>query len=311
MKTQLITIIVAGLVLGPVGPAPAHIGGRIFPIFELTDAHLAVIDLQDGLIDEWLDIVGDPTVTALHFAELPSSSPFDPADVDFRIWLGWHEGTNRIYGAMQQADDVYVLFDEERQVLVWLQFHDAGISFYIDGDHSGGEVGVTTDCCDTDAEYLLRHSQTAQGYMILGGLYAAGPRVHLINFHPVYDQNWFVLPPYAEGGGGSAGENPTISVTEFYVTPFDRFVWNSPEESELSELSAGKVIGFGIDMLDYDADDDGGVYNLGKTGKPYVARSFVDGVLLGPGGEIPDESAVESITWARIKAQYGHVRDRE
>ena len=305
MRRLLIAVGVAGLLLGQVGPAPAHVGDQVYPIFQLTDADLAMIDLQDGLIDEWLDIVGDPTVTALHFAELPDSSPFNPADVDFRIWLAWHEGTNRIYGAMQQADDIYVLWDKERQDLMWLQFHDAAINFYIDGDHSGGEVGVSPSCCETEGEFLLRHSQTAQGYVIIGGLYAAGPRVRLSNYHYVYDQNWFALPPYAEGGGGSAGENPTISVTEFYVTPFDRFVWNSPEESQVSELSPGKVIGFALNVNDPDADDDLGVYYLGEKGHPYFADVFVDGVLLGPGGEIPDESVVESITWARIKATFG------
>ena len=304
MRRLAIAIGVVGLLLGLVGPAPAHIGSQVYPIYELTDADLGMIDLQDGLIDEWLDIVGEPTVTALHFAELPDSSPYNPADVDFRLWLAWHEGTNRIYGAMQQADDIYLLWDKERQGLFWLVFHDAGINFYIDGDHSAGEFGANPNCCDTEGEFLLSHNQTAQGYVIVGGLYAAGPRVHLYNMNFDYGEDWFVLPPYAEGGGGSAGENPFISVTEFYVTPFDRFIWDSPEESQVSDLSAGKVIGFAVNINDPDADDDLGVYYLGERGHPSHARYFVDGVLLGPGGEIPDESAVESITWARIKAQF-------
>ena len=35
-----------------------------------------------------------------------------------------------------------------------------------------------------------------------------------------------------------------------------------------------------------------------------TADEFVAGLLVGPGGEIPDESAVESITWGRIKARF-------
>lgn len=34
------------------------------------------------------------------------------------------------------------------------------------------------------------------------------------------------------------------------------------------------------------------------------AGDLVDGVLLGLDGEVPDDSAVESITWGRIKAQF-------
>ena len=302
MKPVLIALGVAGLLLGLAEPAPAHKGDRVYPIFQLTDADVAALDLKDGYIDDWLDIVGEPTITALHFAEWSKASPFNPADLDFRIWLAWHDGTNRIYGAMQQADDIYLLNDEEfLQGFMWLAWHDAAINFFIDGDHSAGTFGEPPPLFDTEEEFLLRHSQTAQGYVIIGGLYAAGPRVHLKNFFYVYDQNWFVSPPYAEGGGGSAGENPTISVTEFYVTPFDRFIWNSPEESQVSELSPGNVIGFAININDQDADDDLGAYYLGEANS---ARLFVDGVLLGPGGEIPDESVVESITWARIKAQF-------
>ncbi len=34
--------------------------------------------------------------------------------------------------------------------------------------------------------------------------------------HPVYD--WMVKPPYSESSGGVYGENPTVSVIQFYVT---------------------------------------------------------------------------------------------
>ena len=45
----------------------------------------------------------------------------------------------------------------------------------------------------------------------------------------------FNVPPYTDGGGGSVGEQPTVSVVEYYVTPFDRFVWNDQDESEISD----------------------------------------------------------------------------
>ena len=124
-------------------------------------------------------------------------------------------------------------------------------------------------------------------------------------------------PPYADGGGRVLGEHPTISVTEFYVTPFDRFVWNSPEESLVSELYPGKIIGFAIGVVDNDLtegfpldsihylrteelSEDCGGWSL----YPHCSDGFSLGLLLGPGGEIPDISAVESITWGRIKAQF-------
>ena len=118
-----------------------------------------------------------------------------------------------------------------------------------------------------------------------------------------YEQDWFQAPPYADGGGGIAGENPTISVTEFYLTPFDRFVWNSPEESRVSELYTGKVIGFGFLIADYDPGEAIAGFFLGTRGSG--AGTYVDGMLLGPGGVFPEDTAVENVTWGRIKAAFG------
>ena len=117
------------------------------------------------------------------------------------------------------------------------------------------------------------------------------------------------------------GQNPTISVTEFYVTPFDRFVWNSPEESVISELRPGKTIGFAIRVPDHEPKPDNlksshylwsenctpvssGWPPLNVGSSPRCSDGFATGLLVGPGGEIPDDSAVESITWGRIKAQF-------
>ena len=123
-------------------------------------------------------------------------------------------------------------------------------------------------------------------------------------------------------GGGSFGQNPTISVTEFYVTAFDRLVWNSPAESVVSDLYPGKIIGFHIMIWDRDAGYAGlkSIHNLpgeglgeGATGHPCSRHStmevdcsdaFAPGLLLAAGGEIPEISAIESITWGRIKAAF-------
>ena len=129
--------------------------------------------------------------------------------------------------------------------------------------------------------------------------------------------DWFLYPPYAAGGGGSVGENPTISVTEFYVTPFDRFVYNSPEESVVSDLYPGKTIGFAIEVYDFEperkvetihylrAGEWGECQPPGESKWHAMTSSdcFAVGLLLGPGGELP-ESAVESVTWGRIKARF-------
>ena len=106
------------------------------------------------------------------------------------------------------------------------------------------------------------------------------------------------------------GEKPTFWLIEFYVTCFDRLNHLSPEDSDVSQLTEGKIIGFDIWVIDYD-DDSGlnALYHMDRpdgsepewAGNGSIRAILVDGVLLGPGGE-DGNSAVQSVFWSRIKA---------
>ena len=99
------------------------------------------------------------------------------------------------------------------------------------------------------------------------------------------------------------------------MTPFDRFVWNRPKESQVSPLAVGQTIGFLIAIPDYDIAPQRWQSQHVLAGAAFqfsdhfiqsydFSDDFAVGILLDPGGEIPDDSAVESITWGRIKAQF-------
>ena len=101
------------------------------------------------------------------------------------------------------------------------------------------------------------------------------------------------------------GENPTFWSVEFYVTCFDRLDHLSPENSDVSQLTEGNVIGVDIYLADFDDDSEIDLYYLGNLGRPVDfefdpddASAILDGVLLGPTGD----SAVQSVSWGRIKA---------
>ena len=289
--------------------ANAQPADRIFPIMQLTDRDVAEIDVTDGSVEDWENIVGEPTLTPLDFAETFFAEPFvvgsyDPSDMDFRIWLGWHDATDRIFFAMERVDDVYVNeFDREDENYVMV-FHDSSVEFAVDGDHSGGAVFPV----GSPEEWVWQ----VQVFNALGEVFDGGSQVGLVPRAYYLSAEWLIQPPFAHGGGAVVGGSPIFSVTEFYVTPFDRFEpTGNPEDSDVSDLFAGKIIGFNIEV--FDVDDQPGVETTHKLAVPpsYESYShlvlmsadyFADGVLVTPDGLSSDNSAVESDSWARIKA---------
>ncbi len=86
---------------------------------------------------------------------------------------------------------------------------------------------------------------------------------------------------------------------EFYVTAFDSLVWDSPDRSVRSTFSEGVVIGFELEVWDYDEPGESPlVLQLGKQANTWrFAERFVDGVLHASN---PASVVVDS-TWGEIK----------
>ena len=284
-----------------------QLADRIYPLIELTDGDLATIDVVDGSVADWQTIMEDPTATARDFISHPRFSSYDPADLDFRIWIGWHNATDRLFLAVERVDDVYVnQFDREKDLVRFMGFHDSYVQFLVDGDHSGGQFWLFDDDTPSNGQ--------AQFYEALAEVFDDGPKVNLAPTGNVESANWFYSPPYADGGGASYGENPNVSVTELYVTPYDRFAWSSPDDSEVSDLVAGKTIGFMIVIPDSDTDIPadwksihvlaGADFQFGPKSEVLFtfADDFADGLLVGADGKIPGDTAVENGSWGLIKA---------
>ena len=287
-------------------PSASHQGERLYVIPEITEEMVTGIDLHDASINDWEDLLGEPSLTLLDFVPHPRSEiqQLDLADLDFRIWLGWNERTNRIYVGAIMSDDVYVNEYEPDGRWGYLSNHDV-LNLALDGDHSGGRWAPEGTAIDTPEQQLF-FNQQAQNYAAISYV-KEGSTVSLPPTTYWWSDDWMVTPPYAEGGGGVYGENPVFWVVEFAVTPFDRMLWNDPGESLVSELKAGKIIGF--DMWVGDRDRGPGsnwedLYALNVPPEPDAnADLFLDGLLLGAGAT-PGEggSVVEDVSWGRIKA---------
>ena len=252
---------------------------------------LAKIEL-DGLIHEWEDF-GEPTMTlTLDFRTYEYSRSPDASDLDFRIWLGWHDASDRLFLAFVSADDVYHQRDS-----IW---------FFFDGDHTGGE-GAENSSTDDEWEEIFERTQGAGGApnpdssdarSYLGGL------------------PYMIFPPYGDAAGSVIGENPLVSAIEMYVSPYDSWengLDSRPEQIQFSELSAGKTIGFAVIVNDWDSfgvwdglwEPDGmppDERGPGVSSFFYRANRFLDGLLVPASKEQDEASAVEIDSWARIKA---------
>ena len=289
--------------------AESHVGDRLYPVFYLSDELLAEIDLKDGSIDEWIELFGVPTMTLLDFADQWGQRAPSPSDLDFRIWLAWHDDPARFYVAFIASDDVYKnTHDYNSQD--GIQWND-GILLAIDGDHSGG-AGCSPDCSEED--WLEIRGQT-QYYEAIART-VSGPTLDDVGTrYRTGTFPWSVLPPYAEAGGDVAGENPVISVIEVYITPFDRWggTWDSPDDKVVSDLTAGQVIGFAMTVFDNDEPietSEEGVFWVPEAMQSaenpaffdimlHKGDAFLDGLLLA---SEPKNSVVNSVSWGRIKA---------
>ena len=168
--------VLIGLALLLVMPAGAHVGDRVYPIAYLTDEMVAQIQLDDGSVGEWYELIGEPTLTLLDFRSLMGSSP-DPADLDFRIWLAWHDDPARFYLAFAASDDMYQNTHEYYSGNDWMKFHDS-IQFSFDGDHSGG-AGCCCPC--KDSEGFLRLLSKLRYISPLPGLTVGQPWMTILS----------------------------------------------------------------------------------------------------------------------------------
>ena len=292
----------------------AHVGDRVYPIPYLSDGMLAEIQLDDGQIQEWIDLLGEPTLTLLDFTEEVQQSPLDPSDLDFRIWLAWHDEPARLYVAFVASDDLYKNTHDYSGKFSRYMLANDSITLAIDGDHSGG-AGYYGD------PYVLEESIEINGQTQVYEAISrtlSGPTLNSLFYTVETGQlSWTTLPPYAESGGGVAGEAPVIWVIELYMTPFDRWgeeSWHGPAGSVVSRFAAGRVIGFTIVVRDYDPPDIewrnwAPDVQLPDEISTYWDMQFnradilLDGLLLpaDPAGGIED-SAVDAVSWGRIKA---------
>ena len=97
MRKILLSLLTVGFIAGS---SSAHIGDNVYLIFEIPAAYLADIDLTDVSVADWEDVIGDPALVTTDFYQDPTvgeGAQYDPADLDYRIWLGYNSAASHLY----------------------------------------------------------------------------------------------------------------------------------------------------------------------------------------------------------------------
>ena len=134
---QPLSFIVAFLTLLPAIALDAEWSDSLYPFRELTDEMRAQMDLRDGSVGDWLEVLGEPTLTSLDLTPWEEGPGYDPSSFDCRIWLAWHDADNRLYMAAEILDDIYVEWPDRPAHSYPLE---ATVHLLVDGDGSGGTV---------------------------------------------------------------------------------------------------------------------------------------------------------------------------
>ena len=217
LTARSVAIVCAVLVLLLNGSfnATAHQGDRIFPVFEISDDMLGLIDVKDGRIDEWEEL-WEPSLTTLDFtltvwnrstgstSETETVPNNNPSDFDFRMWMGWNDTHNRLYVSAQVADDIHVRERTGNHSLDYMYF-------YVDGDHTGGQY---TDFTGDQYRDNFAHAQEYTAPFFYQPELSLGLSYN--SFGEPYEFAWAGELPFASGGDGADGENPVVWTVEFF-----------------------------------------------------------------------------------------------
>ena len=283
------------------GPASAHLGDIVYPIYELPTSDLP--DLHDGTLADWEDALPGTSLDSGFFYESIGDYP-DRDDLAFRAFLAWNYTSQRLYVGFERIDDVLIHEYPAPADKMWVM---------VDGDHSGGRfAGFPEDSYSEDERRLLTYAQ-AQDYLVYIDPPEEEQRLALQLVPPVY--GWPVQSPWADIGTWQFGEEPNYSAIELSVTPWDELNWDDASLSRQSDLRPGAIIGFQIAFMDI---DEGARIDHWQSLAPATyddfyltyedAGFFVDGRLipceLGDCSLASGASAVKPSSWGRIKASF-------
>ena len=296
MRAALTVSVLLIVILGE--SAGAHVGDRVFPVWELPTSDLP--DLHDDTLEDWEEVLPDASLDNNDLnVTIDETQKMDPSDLAIRVFLAWHGGSQRLLVGLEWVDDVHVGTSESLMRDQML--------FMIDGDHSGERYRLFDPSLVSESERQLLDQSHAQMYTA-----AAIPWSEEILAERGGPGPWNTAPPWSDVSRFQEGESPSHVVMEMYFTPWDQRHWEGPEQSQRTVLEAGKIIGFQLMVWDTDALGSehymiGERSPAGNAPTPMKdAECFADGELIPcyRGDCSGASTVVKQDSWGRIKASF-------
>ena len=273
-----------------------HLQGHQPAGMRVTATHLDASQLPviDGELDDWQGVV--PSLQMSSFDDLVDDADIDPEDLDTKVWIGWNDTQNRLYLAVEVVDDIHQV-DRPDGTADLLIFQDDDLEVFVDADHSGGQFA---DFSGLAQEEQLARNGAEANHFVLAGPHDDGDV--FVNFSAA---GWYALSDGAytqagitfEGIPGGAG----VTRYEMSLVPFDRVNVTADFLSVPHDLRPDEIIGFNLELTDYDAQSrlfDAKWSLSGGFNAFRLSERFTDLWLEPPARA----TVVEDLSWGRIKA---------
>jgi len=219
---------------------------REFMVFQFPSDQIPRID---GDFSDW-DMVPDTYQVGIDELEntvFGEGLEQDPEDYDLKVKAGWIKGMNRLYFYLEAYDDYWDFDDPALAQDIF--------ELVVDGDISGGPF---INSVNKNIEKVPKYD-----------LYFKGHGGHAQNYHiftPVKDKDWAMIWgnaywikdfPHAHVAYDHSikhGEDGILKM-EFWITPFDFASHDGFENSIVSQLKEGELIGMSWSVLDFDGGE--------------------------------------------------------
>lgn len=259
-----------------------------------THLEAGQLPVIDGELDDWQGVL--PALQMSSFKDLVAGAEIDQDDLDASVWIGWSDTENRLYLAVEVVDDIHQV-DRPSGTAAALIFQDDDLEVFVDADHSGGQFADFSDLAQE--EQLARNGADAN-HFVLAGPHDDGEE--FVNFSAA---GWYALSDGAytrvgitfEGNAGGVG----VTRYEMSLVPFDRVNVTADFLSVPHDLRPDEIIGFNLELTDYDARSQ--LYDAkwslsGGFNAFRLSERFTDLWLEPPARA----TVVEDLSWGRIKA---------